>query len=149
LHDAEKTRLRTRHFFEGKSDLPGTEYSAAQEASILRWELRNKAESPRTASSMSWQYIGIYYPKRTSVRYGGTYEMYDPESPAKLGECVKQLLAEDWFSGIDSLPEPIFFDNACFSPYYLSDSVFTENGVTYVDLDLIGASLSLKRYSDD
>lgn len=132
------------------------QYTPEQKNSLYRWELRSMGAcsvNGSTRDAVQGKIYDLYFPSRRLVKYGGCADRYEPDATAVLGKSVKEFLAEPWFAhtGLDTV-EPIFFDRYCFSPAHFfaeKDMVYRSNGVTMVDLEVIGASLSLKRGWND
>lgn len=92
---------------------------------------------------------------------GSGIRSYAPACTQVLGMSLPDFFAEPWFSQMDSCPAPIYFDNDCptgspsstgsdrYPTRWWLESVYTDGGVTRVDLELVGAGLSLKRDSED
>lgn len=92
---------------------------------------------------------------------GSGMRTYAPACTQVLGMSLPDFFAEPWFSQMDSCPAPIYFDNDCptgspsstgsdrYPTRWWLESVYTDGGVTRVDLELVGAGLSLKRDSED
>lgn len=119
-----------------------------QESSLTRWELRDgyTLVGEHTADYLRKALYKVFYPSYNPVRYGGHADRYDPDTMAVLGKSTREFLAEKWFSGLEIEPvELIYFDRYCFSPATSGKLVYRSGGVPMVDLEVIGASLSLKR----
>ena len=92
---------------------------------------------------------------------GSGMRTYAPACTQVLGMSLPDFFAEPWFSQMDSCPAPIYFDNDCptgspsstgsdrYPTRWWLESVYTDGGITRVDLELVGAGLSLKRDSED
>lgn len=146
----------------GTVSLQGVTYTEEQQNSITRWELRGMGAADK---------IGKIYLRLYEIYYQNLYGVdgnndngirsYDPACTKVLGVSLPDFFAESWFDGIDYCPAPIYFDNDCptgspaasssddYPARWWMESVYTENGVTRVDLELVGSGLSLKRGVDD
>lgn len=135
-------------------------YTPEQSHSILRWRARQYA-AMKTQNDLLYNLIGgLYYQNRYGVNMNNEngIRSYNPSTVNVFGKSIPEFLSEDWFDTVPYVPQPIFFDDDCaraplnsgkYPTTWSSGSVYTQDGVTWVDLELIGSGLSLKRGIDD
>lgn len=136
-------------------------YTKEQDECTARWSMRFNGLA-RKAFEYRDQF-SYYYPELHTV-YGGNYLdyvgicYYDPQRLDVFRGSRMAFYSEPWFDEAGPCPELIYFDNVCargenndgqyrdnMPMGWYSNSVYTRNGVTYVDLELIGSGLNLKR----
>lgn len=146
----------------GTVTIQSTPYTQAQQNSITRWELRGMGAAGLTRQ-LYLKLYDLYYRDLYGVDQNSDngIRSYDPACTQVLGMSLPDFFAEPWFSQMDSCPAPIYFDNDCptgspsstgsdrYPARWWLESVYTDGGVTRVDLELVGAGLSLKRDSED
>ena len=146
----------------GTVSISSASYTEEQQNSITRWELRGMGAAGHTRY-IDLKLYEIYYQDLYDVDQNSDngIRSYDPACTKVLGMSLPDFFAEPWFNGMEHCPAPIYFDNDCptgspassasdsYPARWWLDSVYTEDGVTRVDLELVGGGLSLKRGAED